>query len=312
MSETVARLEAFVAYATTLDGDEKGEAQVFCDRLFRAFGHDGYKEAGATLEERIKGSGKSVSFADLVWKPRLLIEMKKRGAKLSRHYDQAFAYWLHAVPNRPRFVVLCNFDEFWIYDFERQLHEPVDTVKLVNLSTRYTALNFLFPSNPKPRFGNDREAVSLVAVSQMSELFRLVTRTGGRPRGKLKQNITRNQAQRFLLQLVFTLFAEDIDLLARDTVQILAEDCLINKQNSYDLFGGLFSQMNNPAPAGGGRYAAVPYFNGGLFSEINPIELTLHELELVGAEDGAASQNWSKVNPTIFGTLFQKSMDPKA
>ena len=43
-------LADFVSYAQTLAGDEKGEAQVFCERLFRAFGHEGYKEAGATLE----------------------------------------------------------------------------------------------------------------------------------------------------------------------------------------------------------------------------------------------------------------------
>ena len=54
MSEVVERIEKFVEYAGLLKGDEKGEAQVFCDRLFQAFGHEGYKEAGATLEERIK------------------------------------------------------------------------------------------------------------------------------------------------------------------------------------------------------------------------------------------------------------------
>ena len=52
MSEIVNRLKAFVEYAKPLVG-EKGEAQVFCDRLFQAFGHAGYKEAGATLEARV-------------------------------------------------------------------------------------------------------------------------------------------------------------------------------------------------------------------------------------------------------------------
>jgi hypothetical protein len=123
MSKIVDGLVEFVAYARRLKGDEKGEAQVFCDRLFQAFGHRGYKEAGATLEERIKkASSKGTSFADLVWKPRVLIEMKKGGEKLHLHYTQAFDYWLNAVPNRPRYVVLCNFNEFWIYDFDRQLN----------------------------------------------------------------------------------------------------------------------------------------------------------------------------------------------
>jgi hypothetical protein len=54
MSEALDRIRAFVDYVASLTGDEKGEAQVFCDRLFQAFGHDGYKEAGATLEYRVK------------------------------------------------------------------------------------------------------------------------------------------------------------------------------------------------------------------------------------------------------------------
>ena len=56
MSEIVARLKSFVEYAKPLV-DEKGEAQVFCDRLFQAFGHEGYKEAGATLEARVPKKG---------------------------------------------------------------------------------------------------------------------------------------------------------------------------------------------------------------------------------------------------------------
>jgi hypothetical protein len=56
-------IEKFVNYASKLNGDEKGEAQVFCDRLFQAFGHEGYKEAGATLEFRVKSYyGKTVSY----------------------------------------------------------------------------------------------------------------------------------------------------------------------------------------------------------------------------------------------------------
>src|SRR3954471_4188220 len=116
MSEPVDRLNEFVAYVARLKGDEKGEAQVFCDRLFRAFGHDGYKEAGATLEDRVKQKTGNTGFVDLLWRPRLLLEMKRRGEVLKQHYQQAFDYWVVAVPKRPRYVVLCNFDEFWIYD----------------------------------------------------------------------------------------------------------------------------------------------------------------------------------------------------
>ncbi len=127
------RLRDFVKYVRQhLTGDEKGEAHLFCEHLFQAFGHSGIKQAGGSLEFRVhKGGG--VKFADLLWRPRLLLEMKRRGEKLPKHYQQAFEYWLHLVPNRPQYVVLCNFDEFWVYDLNVQLDEPMDRLTLDKL-----------------------------------------------------------------------------------------------------------------------------------------------------------------------------------
>ena len=120
------KIAAFTAWAAEhISGDEKGEAQIFLDRLFQAFGQRGLREAGATLEMRVKkADAGGIAFADLVWKPVVLIEMKRRGADLRRHYRQAFDYWTRLVPGRPRYVLLCNFDEFWVYDFENQMDEP--------------------------------------------------------------------------------------------------------------------------------------------------------------------------------------------
>lgn len=103
-------LADFIAYRHNhLDGDEKGEAQVFLDRLFKAFGHGGVREAGATLEARVrKHEGKGVSFADLLWESRCIIEMKKAGTDLSKRSRQAFQYWIQVVPHRPRYVVICR------------------------------------------------------------------------------------------------------------------------------------------------------------------------------------------------------------
>lgn len=300
MSDVTERLETFLEYFQLLKGDEKGEAQVFCDRLFQAFGHKGYKEAGAELEFRIKKkSTKGTSFADLIWKPWFLLEMKKRGENLFLHYQQAFDYWIHAVPNRPRYVILCNFDEFWIYDFDKQIDEPIDTVAIEDLPRRYPALNFLFPDNPEPVFGNDLEAVSRDAADKVAQLFNML----------IERGVDSPEAQRFVLQIVIAMFAEDIGLLPASIVYNIVEDCLHKGQSAYDLFGALFHQMNSEKPATGGRFQKVPYFNGGIFQTINPIHLQLPELELIGGPDGASTKDWSKVNPAIFGTIFQQSMD---
>jgi len=96
------RLQRFAQWCQQhIKGDEKSEAQIFLDRFFQAFGHDGLFEAGGSAEFRIKKAaedGGGTSFADCVWKPHVLIEMKKRGEDLSRHYRQAFDYWTRLVP----------------------------------------------------------------------------------------------------------------------------------------------------------------------------------------------------------------------
>lgn len=286
-----------MGYWELLSGDEKGEAHVFCDRLFKAFDHEGYKEAGATLEYRVKGKEQSTKFADLLWKPRVLIEMKSRGEKLERHYRQAFDYWLKLVPYRPRYVILCNFDEFWIYDFDLQLEEPVDTLKIKELPHRYGALNFLFPENKKPLFGNDRVAVTRAAADKLATVFNAMVGRG----------IDRIVAQRFLLQCVVAMFSEDAGLLPEHVFSQILRDCH-EGQNSYDLIGGLFRQMNENKEAPAGRYKGVPYFNGGLFSVIEPVEMDRDELD---AMIEATQEDWSMVSPVVFGSLFEGSMDKK-
>jgi hypothetical protein len=179
-AELRSSLEKFAAFARSLHGDEKSEAQGFLERFFRALGHEGVMEADATFEfriakkpgtaqlELIQGEGARAKggkkFADLLWPERVLIEMKSRGAKLERHYDQAFDYWTHIVPHRPPYVILCNFDEFWIYDFNQQLFDPVDRVSLRELSDRASAFNFLLPQAQKPFFGNNRVEVTRKAA----------------------------------------------------------------------------------------------------------------------------------------------------
>src|SRR3990172_12782685 len=95
------RLQEFVDWSAELKGNEKSEAQIFLDHLFRAFGQKGVQEVGATLEfpiRKAKEDGGGTSFADCVWKPLVLVEMKKRGTDLKRTHRQAFDYWTRLVP----------------------------------------------------------------------------------------------------------------------------------------------------------------------------------------------------------------------
>lgn len=294
-SEKKQRLQEFGEWvALHVQGDEKGEAQVFLDRLFRAFGHLGWKEAGATCEMRVKNTTGGTSFADLVWKPRVVIEMKKRGEVLGKHYRQAFTYWTYLVPNRPRYAVLCNFDEFWIYDFETQMDTPVEMVTLADLPDKFGALNFLYADDAPPVFGNHHEEVTREAADKLAGCFNKVVARG----------VERQLAQRFILQLLMAFFAEDIGLLEKYLVKRLLDECK-EPADTFDILGGLFEAMNRKEGNKGGRYKGVSYFNGGLFADPARVELVAEERALLKE---ACDFDWSKVRPEIFGTLFEHSL----
>ncbi|MGD0262962.1 MAG: DNA methyltransferase [Verrucomicrobiota bacterium] len=289
-------LRDFAQFAAELKGDEKSEAQTFLFHLLAAFGHDANTlPEGATFEYRVRFPGERTRFADFVWPGRCLIEMKSRGVKLSKHYQQTADYWLNLVPHRPPYVVLCNFDEFWIYDFNTQLHEPVDRVFVADLPARHAALNFLFPRAFQPLFGHNWVQVTREAAKDVAHAFNSLVFRGE----------DRVRARRFILQCVVAMFAEDIGLLPEDLFTRLLDECR-RGASSYDLIGGLFRQMNDPSPARAGRYAGVDYFNGGLFANIDPIELTPPELGPLFA--AANENNWAYVQPVIFGTLFESSL----
>ena len=289
----------FAGFAAQLKGDEKSEAQTFLFHLLEAFGHDANTlPEGSTFEYRVRFPGDRTKFADFVWPGRVLVEMKSRGEKLSRHYQQTFDYWLNLVPHRPPYVVLCDFNEFWIYDFNTQLHEPLDRVKVSELPARHAALNFLYPRKFTPIFGNNWVEVTREAARDVANVFNSLVARGE----------SRESARRFVLQSVVAMFAEDIGLLPENLFTSLLDECRKAENPtaaSYDLIGNLFRQMNDPKPARGGRYAGVDYFNGGLFAKVEPLEL---QPPAIGLLFEAARENWSRVQPVIFGTLFEGSL----
>ena len=282
-------------------GDEKGEAQVFLDRLMQAFGHKGALEAGR-FEQRLRrrrNGRTSVAFADYLLPGRALIEMKKRGENLKKHYVQLEEYW-KSLPDRPRYALLCNFDEIWIFDFYTQFYDPVDRVAIDELaSERRSALSFLAPGMYRsPVFSNDQVEVTRLAAFQLAELYL-----------SIEAEVGRNIALRFTLQCMIALFAEDVGLLPKETLLKIVADSRREhtNDNAHDLMALLFTMMNYPKRARrGGRFAPVDYFNGGIFQEIHPLALSPPQLHLL---ENACSEDWSKIRPSIFGSIFERSMD---
>ncbi len=294
-------------WRSNIKGDEKGEAQIFLDHLMRAFGHVGALEAGV-YESRIgrKRNGNiSVAFADYLVPKQVLIEMKKRGEDLKKHYAQLEEYWKRLdSKSRPRYAILCNFDEIWIFDFQSQFYDPVDKVRVCEIVNRRAALEFLRPPglDDKPRipvFENNQVEVTKNAAYQLAELFRSLVR-----------ELDRDIAQRFTLQCMVAMFAEDVGLLPPATVPRIIEisgESASATDNPHDLMALLFTMMNNPKhKRRSGRFYDVDYFNGGIFKRIYPLSLSSTQITMLQI---ASSQDWSKIRPSIFGNIFEYSLD---
>ena len=287
-----------------IQGKERSDAQTFLNEFFKAFGHESAVKAGARFELPIpKASAKGhTGYADLWW-PRdnlatLLIEMKSRGENLNRHYGQAWDYCTQLNP-QPQYVILCNFDEFWIYDFEIQIDTPLDKIRRVDLPERLEAFRFMEFTMEAPKFQNNQVEITQTAAKYMGKFYQLLKVRSH------KANFNAAIAQKFTLQCVMAMFAEDTKLLENSLFSQCLEDCLAGK-SSFDLLNdGLFRRMNmikNPV----GRFKGVEYFNGGLFAEVYPIELNKEELDYLKL---AANQDWSKVRPAIFGSIFESTVN---
>ncbi len=292
------RLKNFKQYVQkNMEGYEKGEAQLFLERLFQSFGHEGLLEAGAGLEARIK-INKTTKFCDLLWSKKVLIEMKSRKeTNLSLHFSQAKEYWNELFEDQPEYVILCNFDLFLIYKWRYQ-RDPISKIYLKDLDKNWRALAFLLPEKHKIRthFTNDKVSITKSAAEKVANLYNSLVARG----------IEKEKAQYFTLQCLISLFAEDTDLFpVRGFFKDILLDCKKGIISSYDIIPMLFQQINSTIRASAGRFKDVKYFDGGIFNHITAIELSNSELDIL---IDASSEDWSNVSPSIFGNIFEHSL----
>jgi hypothetical protein len=295
-------LHNFAQWVASCGGNEKQEGQTFIQKLLRAWGWQDATEAGVSFEHRIPkgGAGGGMGFADALIPGKVLIEMKQRGEPLAQHFPQLQRYWFNLAP-KPTYAILCNFDEFWVYDFNLQVDEPVEQLQAMQLPERWPGLAFLSKEPQTPLFGNNQMTVTEKQAQAMGHLFH-----------ELKQQAAKNgqftdkHAQRFVLQCVLCMFAEDREMLPNRQFTLALDACREKKQSTYDVLSGLFIEMNTPGVTPGGRFKGTPYFNGGLFSEIPRIELSPEQL---GHLIDSAREDWRLVRPSIFGNIFEASSD---
>jgi hypothetical protein len=266
------------------------------NQLLECYGVDRRRE-GVRFEELSAGG-----FMDMFWPGVCIVEMKRpsEANNLSKHRKQALEYWQQSGTPRspaPRYVVLCAFHRFEVWEPGAVYTEPRAIVDLVDLPDNLDVLNFL--AGRQPVFEGGGAEVTREAVALVTDLnLRL------RDRQAAELPVLRD----FLLQCVWAMFAEDLHMLPSHVftrvVQELAAD---TSRSSADDLGRLFEILATKGPRPEhGIYEGLPYANGSLFDRPARVHLEPDEVELLVR--AAADFNWAKVEPAIFGGLLQGAL----
>jgi hypothetical protein len=285
----------------TYEGTERSASQTFLNQLIAAYtGSDDVMGAGARFEEfgvRDEGSG----FMDLYWRDVVIVEMKapSQSRRLDQHRAQALDYWRNSANSEkgiaaPPFLVLCSIRQFEIWEPGKYPTTPVDSFSLAELPTRAESLLFL--AGRKPLFGGPGAAVTEQAAEHMVKLyFSLLERKAVEPK----------ELRRFVIQTIWTLFAEDIGILEGKPLETLVRALLADTTRSSAVeLTDLYRRFNtkDDERRNRGRSQSVPFVNGDLFAEASEVHLEANEMEHLLQ---ASRFDWQHVNPTVFGSLLE-------
>ena len=289
------RLREFAAAWGGYAGTERSEAQTFLNDLVECYGTDRRAE-GARFEERAGGG-----FMDLFWPGVCIVEMKRpsEARRLHEHREQMLGYWQSSgtpASPAPRYVVLCAFHRFEVWEPGAIYTEPRATFDLVELPDHLDALLFL--AGRRPVFVHDQTEVTREAVALVTDVYRML-----RERRAADLDVLRD----FVLQSVWAMFAEDLAMLPSHLFTRVLDGLIADSaRSSRDDLGQLFAYLNEPRDRPSeGIYAGTPYANGSLFERPARVHLEREELELLRQ---ACESSWRKVEPAIFGALLQGAL----
>jgi type II restriction/modification system DNA methylase subunit YeeA len=281
-------------------GDERRDAQPFFEDICRLIGHPTPREADPehgwfTYEYGADKTSGGKGWAD-VWKKGFFgWEAKGTHKNLERAYEQLKMY-ADALENPPLLVV-SDLRQIVIHtNFTNSIKRVIQfTVEdLRDLHTR-RLLSAVFNDPDSIRPGVTRTVLTQEAAQRFSALAQTL-----RDRGHESRAVAH-----FLNRLLFSMFSEDIGLLPNQLFTKLVE----GSQGKPDLFDrrcrDLFAAMNK---GGDVAFETVDWFNGGLFDDDSTLPVTAEDLKSLLV---AAKMDWSDIEPSIFGTLFERGLDPE-
>ena len=300
-------------------GDEKQDTQTFWLNLLRNVYDvdDAYRYID--FEKPVMLTHKS--FIDgYIASTKVLIEQKGSNINLlkGQHqsdgsvlspYMQARRY-ASALPvsEHPRWIIVCNFKEFHIHDMNRPNDEP-EILLLENLEKEYHRLSFLTDTG-KASIQRE-EQLSIKAGELVGELYNALLakyKDPTAPKSLKSLNI-------LCVRLVFCLYAEDAGVFGtRNMFHDYLKDTAVKdvRRSLMDLFEVLNTPPADRDPYMDEKLLAFPYVNGGLFAD-NTIEIPRLDEAIVELilKRASADFDWSEISPTIFGAVFESTLNPE-
>ncbi len=301
-------------------GYEKGESQIFWSTLLtEVFGVE-HVDTFLLYEQQVHLD--HTSFIDAVIpSTHVMIEQKSIKKDLGEPIKQSDGTPLNPFQQakryaaelpysqRPRWIVTCNFREFWVYDMEQPNGEP-QKILLENLEKEYYRLQFLVDE------GNEHIKQEQKVSEEAGKLVGLIYDALLAQYHEPENPETLRSLNILCVRLVFCLYAEDAGLFSSRTAfhdflaQYPAKDI---RRALKDLFETLDTPEDQRDPYLEDALKSFPYVNGGLFSNDTRLEIPqftdeLKELILSKASDDF---DWSEISPTIFGAIFESTLNPE-
>lgn len=280
---------------------EEADAKPFLVDFFNVFGLNQRKVAA--FEHKVKKLGDGDGYIDMLWKGWLLIEMKSKGKDLTKAYGQAKGY-IHGLQKLdiPKYVLVCDFETFRLYDLEETDEEAYHEFKLDDFVNHVELFGFI--AGYQKKVYREEDPVNVKAAELMGKLHDRLKEIGyeGHP------------LEVYLVRLLFCLFAEDTNIFNKQQFEDFIQER--TSEDGSDLAAKIqeiFQVLNTPLDK---RFKnldeqlnAFPYVGGKLFQEILPVahfDATMRQTLLE-----CCYLDWSKISPAIFGSMFQSVMDPK-
>ena len=300
-------------------GYEKGESQTFWLSLLRDVFEIEHPERFISFEDKVFLD--HTSFIDgYIPQTKVLIEQKSSNKDLTKAikqsdgsyltpFQQAKRYIMELpLSKHPRWVVTCNFQKFCVYDMERPDGEPQE-ILLKDLEKEYYRLAFLVQTE------NIHLKKEMEVSIKAGEIVGLIYDALLKQYINAKSEDTLKSLNKLCVRLVFCLYAEDAGIFGKHDAfldYLKQFDAKHLRKALIDLFKVLDTKPENRDPYLEPELANFPYVNGGLFQdeeiEIPNFTDEIKELLLTKA---SADFDWSEISPTIFGAVFESTLNPE-